>query len=92
MQAARDRGAVIHHVIHCHRHGGVMALDHHAERVADQHHIHAGGIQQRGEGGVIGGQAGDLLAALFHLRERIERHRRPLGVTLLQVGIHRQLL
>ena len=47
-------------------------------------------IQQCREAGVVGGQAGDLLAALLHLLQRAERHRRAIGVALLQLGVHRQ--
>jgi hypothetical protein len=79
-------------VIHGDRHGGVVTLNHHAQCVTHQHHVDTRGIQPRGEGGVVGRQAGDLLATLFHLSECVERDRRPLGVALLQVGVHRQLL
>ena len=47
-----------------------MTLNHHAERVTGQRYVDARGIQQRGETGIVDGQAGDLLAALLHLLER----------------------
>ena len=49
---------VIDHVIHRDRHGRVVALDHHAERIAGQHNIDPGFIEQLGEAGIVGGQAG----------------------------------
>ena len=55
MQPARDRAAVIDDVVQRDRHRGVVALDHHAERIADQHQVDAGVVDQRREAGVVGG-------------------------------------
>jgi hypothetical protein len=62
VQSARHGSQWIDHVVHRHRHRGVVPLDHHAERIADQHHVDIGLVEQHGEAGVVAGEAGDLLA------------------------------
>jgi hypothetical protein len=88
LQATRHGCAVVDHVVHGDGHGGGVSLDHHAERVSNQHHIDAAGVEQCREAGIIRGQAGNLLTALLHLIESTERDRRPVRVTQLQLGIH----
>ena len=41
LRTARHAGGVVHHVVQRHRQRGVMPLQHHAERIADQQHVHA---------------------------------------------------
>src|SRR5690606_14919929 len=50
-------------------------LQDHAQRIADQQHIDAAAREQRGEGGVIGGQYAELFATGFHLRQGGDRDR-----------------
>ena len=64
-QAPRHRAAVVDDVVHRDRHGRVVALDHHAERVTDQHDVGARLVDQRREARVVAGEAGDLLALAF---------------------------
>src|SRR6185437_8904900 len=87
-QSAGHRRTVVDHVIHRHRHGRIATQDHHAERISHQHHIDAGGVDQRRKTGVVGREAGDPLALLLHLRQRAEGHRGAVGVPVLQMGIH----
>ena len=68
-----DAGGVIDHVLHGHRQGGRLALDHVAERIADQHHVHTATVFQRGEARVVAGEHGHLLALALHAREFGER-------------------
>ena len=62
VQTLRDRLAVIDHVVERDGHGRVVTLDHHAERIADEHEIDTGIVDERREARVIGGDAGDLFA------------------------------
>ena len=64
---ARNTGRVINNVGERDRQGRVMALQHHAERIADQQRIHARGVEHRGKTRVVAGQHRDLLAVLRHL-------------------------
>lgn len=52
-----------------------MALNGHAERVSDQHNIHARFIFERSETRVVACQHDDRLALLMHLSERAEFNR-----------------
>mgnify|MGYP003704773809 CR=1 FL=1 len=55
-----------HHVDlgHADRQGGVMALQHHAQRVADQQAFHAGLVHGLSEDGVVAGDHGEFFATL----------------------------
>jgi hypothetical protein len=75
-------------VFHRHRHGGVVTLDHHAERVADQHDVDVRVIEQHREARVITGEAGDLLAFGLHLPQGRDVHRRTRRAAQLQLGVH----
>ena len=66
VQPLRDRAAVIDDVLQRDRHGRVVTLDHHAERIADQHQVDAGVVDERREARVVSGDAGDLLALRLH--------------------------
>jgi hypothetical protein len=70
-EAARHTAGVIDHVVQGHRHRGGLALHHVAERIADQHHVDAGRVQQAGEGIVIRRQRGNALAGALHLQQGI---------------------
>ena len=65
-----------------------MALYDHAQRIADQHQIDVGIIEQGREAGVIAGQARDGLAVFAHLVQRGQRYRRTRRIAQLQMGIH----
>ncbi|VTQ32412.1 Uncharacterised protein [Pseudomonas aeruginosa] len=58
-------GRVIGHFLVADRQGAVVTLQYHSERISDQKHVHAGLAGGVGEGGVVAGQHGDLLAALL---------------------------
>jgi hypothetical protein len=47
----------------------VVALDHVAQRIADQQHVDAGAVEQAREAGVVAGEHDDLLAGLIKLGE-----------------------
>jgi len=51
-----------------------MALDHHAHRIADEHHVRITLVDERGETRVVTRERGDLLALRLHVRERGERY------------------
>ena len=64
---ARGHAArVVRHLGELHRQGRGVALHHHAERVADQQHVDAGGIEHAREAGVVAGEHGDFFAAFAH--------------------------
>ena len=69
MHAARGAFGVIDHVLHGHRQRRGMALDHVAERVADQDDIHAAAFLDGGEARVVGREHDDLLAFGAHAAE-----------------------
>ena len=60
--AARHAAHVILGFVHRDRQRRVVALDHHAERVADQQDVHARRVAQAGEARVVAGQHRELLA------------------------------
>ena len=68
-QAARHTLHVVTHVLQRHAHGAGQALANHAQRVAHQDAVHAGGVGHGGKGGVVGGQHGDLFASGAHLQQ-----------------------
>ncbi len=63
VHAARGARGVIDHLIDRDRQRARMTLHDHAERIADQHDVDAGGIGRRGEARVVRGDRDDLLAA-----------------------------
>ena len=71
-RAAHDRAAVIRDLVERDRQRRVVALHDHAERVADEQDVGAGLVEQPRERRVVGGEHGDLLAALLHLPEGVD--------------------
>ena len=69
-QAARDAGGVVDDVVDGHRQRAVVALHHHAERIADQHQVDAVGVERAGEAGVVGGQHHQLAAVALGFGQR----------------------
>jgi hypothetical protein len=65
-QPASDASAVVDHVLEGHAQGVRMALDDHADAVADEDDVDVGGIDQTRHGGVIGGDHGDLCVLGLH--------------------------
>ena len=61
-----DAARVVAHFGELHRQGRGVALDHHAERVADQQHVDPGGVEHAREARVVAGEHGDFLAAFAH--------------------------
>ena len=74
-QAARDAAHVVDDVVDRHRQRAVVALHHHAERIADEQGVHPAVVEQPGEGGVVGGQHGDRLARGVHRLQAVQRDR-----------------
>jgi hypothetical protein len=72
---------VVGHLGELDRQGRGVALHDHAERIADQQHVDAGGVEHAREAGVVAGQHGELLAAFAHRLEggKRGRHLRPPG-------------
>ena len=70
--AAHDRAAVVDHLVERDGERRVVALDDHAERIADEQHVGAGFVEEPRERGVVGGEHGDLLAALLHLPQGVD--------------------
>jgi len=73
-ERARARGRhalrVVQHVVEAYRKRGRVALDDHAERIADQQHVDTGTIGGRGERRVVGGQHRDPATVACHLHQR----------------------
>ena len=65
--AAAHRLGVHDALVHGHRHRAGVAVDAHAERVADEDHVDAGLLLEGGHRIGVAGEPGDLLAALLHL-------------------------
>ncbi len=59
---AGDHAGVVDHLVERHRQRGVVALHHHAERVADQETVDPRLVEQAGEGPVVRGHHRDPLA------------------------------
>ena len=87
MQSARHRFAVIDDVVHGDGHRGVVALQHHAQRIAHQHEVGVGVVAQHREARVVTGDARDLLALALHLVERAQRDRRPRRIALFEMCV-----
>ena len=69
----RATHGVIDHVLDGDRHRRVVPLDDHAERVADEHDVGAGEIDELREARVVRGEARDRLARLLHLAQHARR-------------------
>jgi hypothetical protein len=76
LAAARDAARVVGHVGEGHRQRGVVSLQHHAERVADQQAVQAGGVEHRGEARVVAGEHGYFHAIVAQLLQRLDGHSR----------------
>jgi hypothetical protein len=63
---------VVLHAGQADRRGGGLALQHHAQGITDQQDVDTGLVQQGGEGGVVAGQHGDLLAAAVHVLQAMQ--------------------
>jgi hypothetical protein len=87
-QAPRHGLAVIDDVIERDGHGRVVALDHHAERVTDQHDVGARFVHERGEAGVVTGETRDFLALGLHAAERSDVDGRAGRVPQLELCVH----
>ena len=72
---AHHRLGVVDHHIEGDRQGGFIAVHHIGGRVAHQDHINTGGIDDLGHRIVVGGEHGNLLTRLFHLRQGGRGHR-----------------
>ena len=72
-QPAPGAAAVVGDVVGGHGDGRAPPLHHRPQRVADQHQVHAGALHRARERGVVGGQAGDGFAGLFHVAENAQR-------------------
>ena len=62
LQTTRHRSRVIDHVIECHWQGAGLALNHHTQRITDEHRIHPSRVEMCGETRVVASQHGDLRA------------------------------
>ena len=69
VRAAFDGSGMVGDVGDGHRKRGVVALDHIAQRIADQQTFNTGAVEQTGEAGVVGGEHDDLLAGSVELGE-----------------------
>ena len=70
-----DALGVIDHLLHGHRQCRGLALQHVAQRIADQYHVDAAAILQRSEACIVAGEHGDLLAVVLHAPEFRQRDR-----------------
>ena len=75
-------------VVDSDRHRRVVALDHHAERVAYQDEIGTGRVDQCRIAGVVGRQARDRRAVGSHLPEGRDVDRGPFHTALFELRIH----
>ncbi len=62
--------AVVQHLVHRHRHGGIIAQHHHAQRITDQDRVQSRPIRSQRAGIVVGGDHGDWLAPRLLLLKR----------------------
>ena len=90
-QTARHATAVIDDVIDRDGHRRVETLDHHAEAVADEHHVGAGEVDELRETRVVRRQARDRLARLPHIAQRADVDWRRLHAALLELLVHGDL-
>nr|GEU28121.1 hypothetical protein [Tanacetum cinerariifolium] len=72
LAAARHGGRVVGQFGHGDGQRGRMAVADHAERIADQQHLHAAAVHQRSEAGVIAGEHGDFFAARAQFGQRMD--------------------
>ena len=61
---------VVQHLVHGDGEGVFVAQHHHGQRVAHQHQVDAGLVDQPRSGVVVGGERGDRLALPLHLGQR----------------------
>ncbi len=87
-QAARNGPAVINDVIHGYRHRRIVPLDNHAERISDEHKVGARRIDQHRETGIVGRQAGDRVAIVFHFAQCRDIDRWLRHAALFELGVH----
>ncbi len=69
-EPAGDRARVVDDVGDRDGHRRVVTLDDHAERIADEHHVGAGQVDELREARVVGGETGDRFARRLHLAQR----------------------
>lgn len=74
LQATGHGAAVIDHVFQRNGQGRLVTLHHVAQRIADQHHVHAGLIDQPGESGVVGRDHDHTFACTAHASYPRHRH------------------
>jgi len=89
LQPSRHAGSVVDHVFEGDAQGVGVALDHHAQAVTHQHHVHPGRVGQAGHGVVIGGDHHDFLVVGLHaqkVRDRLLGHALVLLVTSVAPG------
>src|SRR5436190_7876632 len=73
LRAARDGFAVVEHVFHCYRQGGVVTQHHHSQRVADEDGVYARAVNGERARVIVGGEHRDWLAALLFGAEGMNR-------------------
>jgi hypothetical protein len=90
LDRGRDERRVVEHLLHRHRDRRLLALHDHRHRIAHENDVDAGLIDELGHREVVGGERGDLLAALLHALQAFRRDLaaigRVLGVALLHVA------
>ncbi len=85
-RAARHAFGVVDDVVERDGQRGLLALHHVAQRIADQHHVHAAALHQGGEAGIVGRQHGDALARRAHALQRGDGH--GLAGGFLEIAAH----
>ena len=65
LHPAAHGAGVVQHLLHGDRQGVLVAQHDHAERVAHQHHVDAGLVDQARAGVVVGCEAGNEFVTLF---------------------------
>ena len=66
LRSACYTASVIDHIVQRHWQRTIMPLQHHAERIAHQQHIHALRFEQRGKACVVASQHGDFFFLAAH--------------------------
>ena len=69
-QASCNCSRVVHDVINRYRHCRIVSLYNHAERIANEHNVGTGRIDQGREARVVSSQTGYWLTVLFHFPKR----------------------
>jgi len=88
-QAASDGPRVIDNIVDSYRYRRIVTLNHHAERVANEHEVRAGGIDQRCVTRIVSRQASDRLTILFHFSQCRDIDRRLGHTPLFELCIHK---